>query len=60
MLTLWIQVDSGINSPASNDEDVWKRVVDIGIRVNQYDTANMQLNIPHPVPVSVFFIVISE
>ena len=50
--TLWLQVDSGINSPASNDEELWKRVAHIGARAHQYDAANMPLNIPAPVPVS--------
>jgi len=52
-------VDSGINSPASNDEELWKRVAHIGARAHQYDAANMPLNIPAPVPVS-FVVLQSE
>ena len=43
---LWIQVDSGINSPPSHDDELWNRVDAIGTRRPHYDDVNMTLNIP--------------
>lgn len=38
------KIDSGINSPASKDDELWRRVNDIGSR--SYCAADMPLNIP--------------
>jgi len=45
-----MQVDSGINSPASDDVEMRRQVDDTG-RKSQYNAANMVLNIPAQVDI---------